>query len=49
MQILLIEPPVFVDAMLPIVFLEGEVVVEDVLAVYHISLLPVRLVIASLD
>lgn len=47
-QIFLIESAVIVDAMLPIVFFEVEVVVENVLSTDHFALNPLRLIVASL-
>jgi len=48
MEVLLIESSIFIDAMFPVVFLEVEVIVENVLATNHFALLPVSFVVASL-
>ena len=48
-QVLLIEPTVVVDAVLPPFLLEAEVIVEDVLARRHLALHPLRLVVAALS
>jgi len=47
-EVLLVEPSIFVDAMFPVIFLEVEVVVEDILATGHFPLLPLRFIEASL-
>lgn len=49
MQVLLIKSSIVIDAMFPVVFFEDEVVVEDVLSVYHFSFFPLCFVEASLD
>jgi len=48
-KVLLVESPVIVNAMLPIVFLEGQVVAKNVFSIYHFSLFPLCLIVASLD
>ena len=49
MKILLIEPPIIIDAVLPVIFFEVEIVVEDVLSIEHFSIFPLGLIEASLS
>ena len=48
-EVLLIEPAVVIDAVLPVVLLKVEVVVEDVLSVQHFPIFPLSLVEAPLS
>ncbi len=48
MQVLLVEPAIIIDAVFPVVLLEVEVVIEDVLATGHLAIDPLRLVVAAL-
>ena len=40
MEILLIESTIFVDAMLPSLFFESQIIVEDILSIGHFALDP---------
>ena len=48
MQILLIEPAIVIDAVLPSLLFEAEIIVEDVLTRSHLALDPLRLVVTAL-
>jgi hypothetical protein len=39
-EVLLIESSIFIDAMLPSLFFEAEIIVEDVLSIGHFALDP---------
>ena len=49
MEVLLVKSSIVVDAVLPIIFFEGKVVVEDVLAFDHFAVLPLSFVEAALN
>ena len=49
MEVLLVESSVIINAMLPSLLFEGEVIVEDVLSIDHFSFFPFCFVEASLD
>jgi len=48
-KVLLVKSPIIVNAMLPIVFLESQVITKNVFSIYHFALFPLRLIVASLD
>jgi hypothetical protein len=48
-KIFLIEPSIFIDAVLPIVLLKAEVIIKNILSTNHFALLPVRFIVASLN
>ena len=39
-EVLLVESSIFIDAMLPSLFFEAEIIIEDVLSIGHFSLDP---------
>jgi hypothetical protein len=48
MQILLVEPAIIPNTMLPILLLKGKVIVEDILSTGHLALLPLGLIETTL-
>ena len=45
----MVKSAVVIDAVLPSLFFEGEVIVEDVLSIDHFSFFPLSFIEASLD
>lgn len=48
MEILLVESTIFIFAMTPVVFLEIQIVIEDILSTSHLALMPMRFIVSSL-